>query len=82
MFLLAINYYTLMASVLEVKQLYKIHVLDREKYYLNHPLFSVNEQNIILPQKSKFERPKIQLPLVGVNYAIELVSHNANSQTS
>ena len=51
MFLLAINYYTLMASVLEVKQLYKIHVLDRGKHlykqiktitfiikhYLNYP---------------------------------------------
>ena len=52
MFLLAINYYTLMASVLEVKQFYKIHVLDRGKHYLNHPIFSVNEQNIILPQRA------------------------------
>ena len=36
MFLLAINYYTLMALVIEVKQLYKIHVLDTGKHYLNH----------------------------------------------
>jgi len=46
MFLLAINYYILMASVLEVKQLYKIHVLDRGKHYLNHPLFSLMNKTL------------------------------------